>query len=161
MQLVVLMWYHVLVFYISRAFVYWNQLSHLSCYHPIIYQPFLQVTLLLFSERLGESPATSNIITLIPIASFNFMSTHTTSCALLYICMNYMSHQCAWLEHEDSRTWYNVPLQSIQEFIVSCVYWAQELYKLRLIGKGSGSHFCWVHSWDTLALDFHSSHPRS
>ena len=43
-MLVVLMWYYVLVFYISRAFVYWNQLGHLLCYHPIIYQPFLQVT---------------------------------------------------------------------------------------------------------------------
>ena len=39
-----------------------ESVSHISCYHPIFHQPFLRVTLLLFSEQLGESPATSNII---------------------------------------------------------------------------------------------------
>ena len=40
-----------------------ESVSHISCYHPIFHQPFLRVTLLLFSEQLGESPATSNIVT--------------------------------------------------------------------------------------------------
>ena len=60
-----------------------DSVSHLSCYHPIIYQPFLQVTLLLFSERLGESPATSNIITVkytnrkdSCLCTINFVSAH-------------------------------------------------------------------------------------
>ena len=71
--MLVLMCYYVLVFYISQAFVYWNQLYIYNYRAIILYSInlFYKLPLLVFSEQLGESPAT-NIITHLLIMSFCF-----------------------------------------------------------------------------------------